>query len=70
MKHVTLVVTLVATVIALSVAATGSSINAAEPINPKAVAIKLPDQPDGALPTAFQSGLNARVVRIVSAPLR
>jgi hypothetical protein len=41
MKHVTLV----ATVVALSVAATGSSIiNAAEPINPKAVAIKLPDQ--------------------------
>jgi hypothetical protein len=41
MKHVTLV----ATVIALSVAATGSSmINAAEPVNPKAVAITLPDQ--------------------------
>jgi hypothetical protein len=41
MKHVTLV----ATVIALSVAATGSRVTiAAEPINPKAVAIKLPDQ--------------------------
>jgi hypothetical protein len=41
MKHVTLV----ATVIALSVAAAGSSaINAAEPLNPKALAFKLPDQ--------------------------
>jgi hypothetical protein len=41
MKHITLV----ATVIALSVAAAGSSaINAAEPLNPKALAFKLPDQ--------------------------
>jgi hypothetical protein len=41
MKHFTLV----ATVIALSFAAAGSSaINAAEPLNPKALAFKLPDQ--------------------------
>lgn len=38
-------VTLVASTIALSVAVAGSStVNSAEPLNPKAIAIKLPDQ--------------------------
>jgi hypothetical protein len=54
MKHVTLV----ATVIALSVAATGSSaINAAE-VNTKAVAIKLPDQ----IPWVHNTGSDVAVV--------